>query len=151
MLSRAVHSLPLLPKPKRYTTGVTPPLRQAHLLSVSLPSPHRIDFSPSSVSSSSSSSDSSSDSSPRPSDDMSCLPEAAVEVILDFLPAAQALSMVARSRPVVEHRAKCARYALSRLDKLASSLTAAEDAYQQVEEVYSFHTHLSPPVLYKGP
>lgn len=88
---------------------------------------------------------------------MSYLPEAAVEVILDFLPAAQALSMVARSRPAAERRAKCARYALSRLDKLASGLAAAEDAYQQVEAGYSFHVplsplvFLSPPVLHKGP
>ena len=51
--------------------------------------------------------------------------------MLDYLPAPQAFSMIVRSRS--RNRAStCAKYALSRMDKMVSGLAAAEDAFHHV-------------------
>lgn len=105
------------------------------------PSPRRFAFS--SSSSSSSSQSSSSTSSPTshassyytsqscPSAEPLCLPDAVVEVIMDYLPAPQALSMIVRSR-ARDRASTCSKYALSRLDKMVTGLATAEDAFHHV-------------------
>lgn len=83
-----------------------------------------------------------------PSDDSACdqstfrLPDAVVEVVMDFLPAAQALSMVARSR-AADRGMRCSRYALSRLDKVVTGLAVAEDAYHNVRRDHCSHHRIS--------
>lgn len=67
----------------------------------------------------------------RPLVEMVSLPDAAVEVVLDFLPAEQALAMMARSR-ATDRVGNCSKYALSRMDKIVTGLAAAEDAFHQV-------------------
>lgn len=98
------------PSPKGRSTELADPQAQRQRIDgVFSPSPRRLSFS---------------------SEDI-FMPDTAAEAILDFLPAPQALSIMARSRSV-ERRVKCSRYCLSRLDKMVSSLAAAEEAYHQV-------------------
>ena len=127
-----IDSLSSLPRRRRRRQD-TPP-----------PSPRRFDFSSSSSSPSSSASRSPSSrasslctfqSSPSPFSSISAgslrLPDGVVEVVLDYLPAPQAFSMIVRSRS--RNRAStCAKYALSRMDKMVSGLAAAEDAFHHV-------------------
>lgn len=56
------------------------------------------------------------------------LPDTAVETILGYLPAKQAISMVARSRSLLRGLA-CSRYCMLRLSTMVDSLDRAEAAF----------------------
>lgn len=98
-----------LPEKERLTELAGPQAQRQRVDGIFSPSPRRLSFS---------------------SEDI-FMPDTAAEAILDFLPAPQALSIMARSRSI-ERRVKCSRYCLSRLDKMVTSLAAAEEAYHQV-------------------
>lgn len=59
------------------------------------------------------------------------LPDEVVEVVLDFLPVLRAVAMIVRSH-AADRSLSCSKYALSRLDRMVTSLVKAEETFQRV-------------------